>query len=58
MVSKQVAGIGYNILPLDGRGDYLPWEKQVQRKLRSMDLANVLIDKPMHVIDIEWRDSQ
>ncbi|OAE27897.1 hypothetical protein AXG93_2334s1210 [Marchantia polymorpha subsp. ruderalis] len=58
MASKQVAGIGYNILPLDGRSDYLLWEKQVKGKLRSMGLANVLKDKLMHVTDIDWKDSQ
>ncbi|OAE19689.1 hypothetical protein AXG93_1847s1540 [Marchantia polymorpha subsp. ruderalis] len=58
MASKQVAGTGYNILPLDGRSDYLLWEKQVKGKLRSMGLANVLKDKPMHITDIDWNDSQ
>ncbi|OAE24056.1 hypothetical protein AXG93_2402s1150 [Marchantia polymorpha subsp. ruderalis] len=57
MTSKQLGGTGYNVLPLDGRGDYLLWEKQVKGKLRSMGLANVLRDKPMHIIDIDWRDT-
>ncbi|OAE27967.1 hypothetical protein AXG93_319s1120 [Marchantia polymorpha subsp. ruderalis] len=58
MASKQVAGTEYNILPLDGRSDYLLWEKQVKGKLRSIDLANVLKDKPMHITDIDWKVSQ
>lgn len=39
MASKQVGVTGYNILPLDGRGDYLLWEKQVRGKLRSMGMC-------------------
>ncbi|OAE22425.1 hypothetical protein AXG93_2381s1210 [Marchantia polymorpha subsp. ruderalis] len=58
MASKQVGGTGYNILPLDGRSDYLLWEKQVKGKLRSMGLANVLKDKPMHITNIDWKDSK
>lgn len=58
MASKQLGITGYNILTLDGRGDYLLWEKQMKSKLRSMSLANVLREKPLHITDIDWRDSQ
>ncbi|OAE18153.1 hypothetical protein AXG93_406s1210 [Marchantia polymorpha subsp. ruderalis] len=57
-VAGNVGGTGYKILPFDGRGDYLLWKKQVKCKLRSMGLANVLRDKPMHITDIDWRNSQ
>ncbi|OAE33500.1 hypothetical protein AXG93_1467s1020 [Marchantia polymorpha subsp. ruderalis] len=58
MAWKQVGARGYNILPLDGQGDYLLWDKQMKGKLRSINLANVLRDKPMHITDIDRKDSQ
>lgn len=51
---RQVGGnFGYNIIPFDGHGDYLLWEKQVKVKLRSMGLTICLGEKPSSINNIE-----